>query len=446
MQRHWVRIALVVSCAVGLLATPALADETGAWESEIRDTFGGKLSAATSDLFSGPPKVLWRRGPTIHTPKEAFAMHVGWEIQTDLTAYGDMAEAVETAAQDSWSSGGYMRRNRVTFEAFLLRHWYVRARYGFNGFTGLDFADLFVEWSGLSAGNASAPTFRVGQLKEPITLDWMNNAKWPTFAERGMVTTSIVPGRTPGFRVHGNGFDRRLSYQVGAFLVGESRLTTNRQGDDAWAVTGRVTGLPWVSKRHEKRLLHVGLAASHRWRLDKVQYGSRLETWRGPEAISTGEIEAKSVTVGAAEAFYQDGRFSVLAEGALTHVRQVGGETTNFWGGYIQASYFLSGPGINYSRGFGVFGRVRPRCTVFCPAKRGWGAFEVAARYSVLDLDEGPLPGGRAWNITLGVNWYARDNIRVTVNYIHSNVTNAYGVRGADSTLNTLTLRCQYDL
>ncbi|MDF1701137.1 MAG: porin [Planctomycetota bacterium] len=428
MLARGIATLLVVCFAAGTLAASATADETSAWEAEIRDTFGGQLSAATSDLFSGPPQVFWRRGPTLQTPKEALAMHVGWEIQTDLTAYGDMAQEVEDAAQDRWTSGGYMRRNRITVEGFFLKYWYVRARYGVNGFTGLDFADLFVEWSGLHALGRDAPVFRVGQVKEPITLDWMNNAKWPTFAERGMVTTSIVPNRTPGIRLHGNGFGRRLSYQLGAFLVGESRLTTNRQSDDAWAVTGRVTGLPWVSKRQPNRLLHLGLSGSHRWKLDRVQYASKLETWRGPEAISTGEINAKSVTVGAAEAFYQEGRFSVLCEGAITHVRRSDGGTTNFWGGYIQASYFLTGPGINYSRGFGVFGRVKPRCTIFCPAKRGWGAFEVAARYSVLDLDSGPLPGGRAWTITLGVNG-----------------ANAYGVQAADSTLNTLSLRTQYD-
>jgi phosphate-selective porin len=49
--------------------------------------------------------------------------------------------------------------------------------------------------------------------------------------------------------------------------------------------------------------------------------------------------------------------------------------------------------------------RIRPKCTILCPGKRGWRAVEVAARYSVLDLDPGPFPGGKAWNVTLGLNW-----------------------------------------
>ena len=35
-----------------------------------------------------------------------------------------------------------------------------------------------------------------------------------------------------------------------------------------------------------------------------------------------------------------------------------------------------------------VFGRVRPTCTAIKPSN-GWGALELTARYSMLDLDSG---------------------------------------------------------
>ena len=46
--------------------------------------------------------------------------------------------------------------------------------------------------------------------------------------------------------------------------------------------------------------------------------------------------------------------------------------------------------------------------------------FEVAARYSALDLQSGLTNGGRLEDVTAGVNWYPDRNIRVLADYIHS--------------------------
>jgi phosphate-selective porin OprO/OprP len=440
-----------LACAAGwslatlLLAGVAMAEGTGQWEAEQRKTLLKDLSAAARDLGSGKPRVLWRRGLSLETPKRTIAMHLGYEVQGDLVGYGGMNQDVTAAVDDQWSSGPYLRRSRIYLEGFLLRHWYFRVRYGINGFETPEFADLFVEWSGLTRGDRTlAPTFRLGQVKEPMTMDWMDNAKWPTFAERGMFSTTIVPNRTPGIRVHG--FNDRLSYQAGAFLVGAAQLTRGREEGEGGAVTARVTGLPWAPKRTKKRLLHVGLSGSYRWDLGDVRYRSKAESWRGPYVVDTGTYDANAVAVGAVELFYQRDRFSVLVEGARTHVDLGGGETADYWGGFGQVSYFLTGPGINYVRDMGVFGRVNPKCGILSPCNPGWGALELAARYSILDLDSGPFPGGSAWNVTVGLNWYARDNIRFTLNYIFSNVDNAFGVPTADCTMNTVLLWTTWDL
>ena len=46
-------------------------------------------------------------------------------------------------------------------------------------------------------------------------------------------------------------------------------------------------------------------------------------------------------------------------------------------------------------------------------SRGGWGVFEVAARYSALDLDSRTVRGGGEQDVTLGLNWYPTDRLRL---------------------------------
>ena len=86
-------------------------------------------------------------------------------------------------------------------------------------------------------------------------------------------------------------------------------------------------------------------------------------------------------------------------------------------------SWFITGEHRNYQLGKGRFGRVELNEN-FNPFKGGWGAWEVAARFSYLDLTRSGIRGGEMWDVTAGINWYLAPNLRVMLNYIHSAVTN----------------------
>lgn len=430
----------------GAVARTARAEGTSAWEDERRTTLRDQLSETFSDIVAGPPRFYWKRGPVLQTRGEALSFHLGYEGQFDATWYGGMGKAVEAAARGKWLSGFEVRRSRLLLEGFVLRYWYFRARYDTSGFDEPRFEDLFIEWSGLTRfGDNGWPTIRVGQVKEPMTMDWMNSALRTTFAERAMVTTSIVPNRNPGIRLHGTGFGRRMTYQVGGFLVNAAQLNQIRP-DEGESITARITGLPWAPEKRPGHLLHLGLSTSWRWNVGTTEFSSPPESHLGPNVVDTGEFAASRSEVYAAEAFFQRDRFSILAEGAWNRALLPDGRRVDYMGWHAQVSYFLTQTRLPYDRGLGVFGRLRPERTLFCPAKSGLGAWEIAARYSFLDLDSGPHRGGSVWNVTLGLNWYARDNMRVALNYIYTDVDDAFGVAGADGTMNTLLLRFQYDL
>ena len=446
MGRRPATCLVILMLAWAGLARAAWTEESGLWEADYRDSSFQLLSQSFNDIFKGKPKLYWARGPVFETEKKAFALHIGYEGQFDATWYGGMERRVELAAEDKWISGVDVRRSRVGFEAFFLRDFFIRVRYGWTGFDAPEFQDAFVEWSGITHLKGDWwPVIRVGQVKEAMTIDWMNNALRTTFAERAMFVTTIVPNRNPGVRMHGTAWDRRLTYQAGGYLVGAESLSNRGQGRGESA-TVRITGLPWAPDEDDRRLLHLGISASWRWDLDSTQLASQAESNLGPNVIDTGVFPSSTARVVCGELFLKLDRLSFTAEAAWRNMPLQLGKSANFWGAYATVSYFLTQNNQRYSRGLGCFGRIRPRCRLFCPAHSGLGDVEVAGRFSCLDLSDSPFPGGSAWTVTLGVNWYARDNIRLLLNYVYANVSDAYGVPGADGTMNTLVLRLAYDL
>jgi phosphate-selective porin OprO/OprP len=67
----------------------------------------------------------------------------------------------------------------------------------------------------------------------------------------------------------------------------------------------------------------------------------------------------------------------------------------------------------------GVFSRVQPESGQRV-SHGGVGVFEVAARYSVIDLARRDIQGGFQQDVTVGLNWYLEPYIRVMGNYIHA--------------------------
>lgn len=73
------------------------------------------------------------------------------------------------------------------------------------------------------------------------------------------------------------------------------------------------------------------------------------------------------------------------------------------WGGYTQVGFFLTGEHRPYDRKAGAIDRIIPfqSLTRDCP---GYGAWEVAARWSYLDHTDNLIQGGDMQNMTLGLD------------------------------------------
>jgi phosphate-selective porin OprO/OprP len=189
--------------------------------------------------------------------------------------------------------------------------------------------------------------------------------------------------------------------------------------------------------------------------------------------IDTANLNfADSVQLVGVEAAGFHGPFGFQTEWAQMNVSQDRQDSLSrsrpdltFSGAYVNANWFITGESRAYDPRTGLFTRVTPRAPLD-PQGGSWGAFEIAARWSTLDLnsDENTfltathnaanlagVRGGEETNYTLGLNWYWNAYFRWMLNYVHADVERAsfVGTTTAQSRLDTtadlVSLRVQQE-
>ena len=127
----------------------------------------------------------------------------------------------------------------------------------------------------------------------------------------------------------------------------------------------------------------------------------------------------------------------------------------SFSGWYLQGAWTITGERHAWTNANGGFVGIRPAKS-FNPSKGTWGAWEIAARYSVLDLNDnegvfgrtapaGGIRGGEQKITTVGLNWYPNSVVRFLLDYQRINVDrlNTAGAR-LDTDVNVISLRSQF--
>jgi phosphate-selective porin OprO/OprP len=97
----------------------------------------------------------------------------------------------------------------------------------------------------------------------------------------------------------------------------------------------------------------------------------------------------------------------------------------NFDGLYASASWFLTGETRPYDRRKACFSRVIPHHN-FDWGRGGWGAWELAARYSFVNLNSENINGGRMSMLMTGLNWYLHPNLKMRFEYGLGHVSSYY--------------------
>ncbi|MBW1979693.1 MAG: porin [Deltaproteobacteria bacterium] len=394
---------------------------------EPHATKGEETAAAKKTKVAIPMYGYWKNGLAFESADRKFTAKIGGRINVDAGEV-DTDHDVKKFFDNQFGSGVNFRRARLSFEATIYHDIMLKSEYDFtSGET--KFKDVYVGMRGLPY----VGTLRIGHQKEPFSLEEIISGNYVTFMERAL-PNGFVPDRNTGLGLNNTVLDRRMTWAVGGFRE------TDNQGSglgnpENYNVTARVTGLPWYRDKGS-RLLHLGLSYSHKF-VDKggtVRFRSRPETQLTSERfVDTGSILADDVDLLAPAAAVVFGPLSFQGEYIYSHVDPKQGSSLDFDGYYIYGSYFLTGEHRSYSTSHGAFSRIRPKKN-FQLHGGGWGAWEVALRYSHMDLDDEDVEGGKLSDITAGLNWYLNPSVRIMFNYIHADLdhvgdTNIYQSR-----------------
>ncbi|EFK10831.1 phosphate-selective porin O and P [delta proteobacterium NaphS2] len=271
----------------------------------------------------------------------------------------------------------------------------------FNG-SGAFLDDAYVSYNGIER-----TSIIFGQQMEPFSLEEMNSGLAITFMERAL-PNALVPGSTVGLSAHTYG--NSWSTQVGLFS--EDLATQKDQGNLGTGFNCRAVYNPLLS---EKEVYHVGGSFSFR----KITGGDTVYFRYRPESgltnvryVDTGDIPGIQ-TIGrlGIEGATVLGPLSFQAEyiGAFVD-REDGLENLKFHGWYAFVSWFPTGETRRYLPQKGTFG--------YPQIESEYGAVELAARYSAIDLTSASVRGGKEQNVAFGANWYITPRIRLMANCI----------------------------
>jgi phosphate-selective porin OprO and OprP len=394
--------------------------------------------------------------PSICTPDNLNCIAITSRLHLDVGGYAYHPNTAATLPQNL-DSGINARRARIGLLGTFMGDWNYGLVYDFGGSSdGLPpvsgaptsgVENAFVSYVGIKP-----VAIELGYMDVPYTLDEATGSNEIMFMERAsaqVIASNIAAGDfRSAFGIHGN--DDR--FWAGAYLTGPTSGTTHIAAPNANNVAvPPVLGSPGFSEQlggfgrvayqlvqDPKYSLHVGGDAEFLFKpvgTSALTLSDRPELRIDPTAIiSTGaianvaraQVYSAELAGGVGPVFFQGEYFRYNVE------RSLGLPSVQFQGWYAEGSWTLTGESRKYNPAIGAYPGIVPNSPVSL-SKGSWGAWELAARYSYITLNDlftrgvpvsatNGVAGGNQNIYTFGLNWYVNRNIRFMVNYLHGTV------------------------
>ncbi len=352
----------------------------------------------------------WNNGFRLNRNDGVFKLKFGGRTQFDFAGIGQSGAVEEAIGGRGF--GTEFRRSRLYLSGTVDEQLFFKVQYDFAG-GDTEFKDVYVGIQNIPYVGA----VRVGQFKEPFSLQRLTRGTDITFMERALPGV-FDEARNTGVMFSNTMLEQRMTWAAGAFFRSDDTGDTFSNTSN-YDITLRLTGLP-VYEDDGRNLLHVEGGYTHQF-VSEYDISQRPESHLAEKFVDTGPFDADNIdafNVGSALVL---GPFSLQGEVTAGVIDSDVAADPFFWGTYAEASYFLTGEHRPYDLKKAVFVEVKPTNN-FDIQTGDWGAWQLAARYSYLDLSDEDLRGGTLNDITAGINWYLFPNTRVMFNYVYAHL------------------------
>lgn len=418
--------------------------------------------------------------------------------QLDSGWYSQSAQNIATVGNAQDGTG--FRRARLAVQGKVAESTSYQMEVDFANAGRPSFFDNYVEQENLPYLGA----IRAGHFLQPFSVDALSGFRNLPFLERSLPFLAFVPFRRDGIMAHDLSEDERTGWAYSVFRtggynnapLGDSRFATDFGDVGGYSFSTRVTHL-LMFEDDGKCLFQIGGSYDYSQLGANTAIGSGTpgnagsprpfyQARTGPEFgplglpensspfgsavngtpyfVDTGRYEANNFNLFGVELLYQNGPLSIQAEWMGTVVDSVVGPVF-YNGAYGEIMYRLTGEARQYERKFGALKNPIPSTDFISFGRgpdrgiRGWGAWEIAYRWSFVDLTNPSKLDGHYYNSltntftgsshagngtlndsTLGISWFLNAGTKIQSNWICSLLNNE--AKGF-STANTFVGRIQ---
>lgn len=484
------RLAKLEAAVAALQGVAAQNQQLQQQNDELKDEVG-QLQAQVADLKSTTvtqlddvrqsaaqlPKVTFPNGrPTFASADGKFTASLRGQLQFDAAAYlqgapgpistdfrrdgpaiGASASNVDAAHARLLKDGTLFRRARIGIDGTAFGDWDYRLLFDFAGSGVENAGQLYEGWAQYSG--LKPWRFRVGAWPQPIGLEDQMSTNAQLFLERpgiADVARNLAAGDT---RIGAGAFGYDNYWFVSADVTGRTigvvntgTIITSTPGNvgtpqtfgDQVGFVGRAVFTPFHGQDWR---VNLGAHGSYVDRpgdtggpattglIPASAFGLRVRDTPelrvdGTQFIDTGTIPAHNASTIGGEFAAQKGPWFAEAEYESVHIDRADGVASpTFTGWYVEGSWLITGETRAYNPSSAAFdGPVVKE--PFSLKNGGWGAWELAVRYSDANLNynagtfgSAPLAssvrGGDQKVWAVGLNWYPNQVFHVMLDFDH---------------------------
>ena len=445
------RIAAVLAALASCLASPAVAVEpTDALSAPSASTDSSSVTLLPDPAVETATPLLdtefslagWRDACRVGPAnKAAPTVAVNGFFQADSLWFSQdpVNKAVVGDARDVTD----FRRARLSAKGKVADNVDYMMEYDF-AFPGRpSFMDVYVDFADLTRFGR----LRLGQWRQSFGMDAMTSVKEMMFLERAL-PFALVPFRQVGVGLYNTAADESITWAISGYRF-PTDVYGDAAGDSGYGLATRETMLVFAE---DTTTLHLGAGYTYNRPSTDVarlrtppevgfnQLDFRSTDFPVPFFVDTGPLAVDSYQAANIELAGTVGPWFAQSEFYVAQVDQAAGGAATFHSGYAQLAYALTGETHPYNRAAGVYSRITPYTNY--GGDSGLGAWELAGRWSYIDLTDKGIDGGVLDDLTCGLNWYFNAHMKFQFNYIHAFLDRPAGV---NSDADVYAVRAQVD-